>query len=575
MNFNKKIKKYVMLNLFQHLKSVGLYEKETKLMQSNNAFTLAEMMVVLLILSIVMAAFLPVITTRTKADRSSPWKYASNNSDIFYGLGATQATLIGINSLDAAGEDNDNPKLAINMPSGGTAHIAFKENGLRTGKLFLDANKNIGIGSASFKDSTDSISIGMDTKADAPNVTVLGTGAMATLNGATALGRSAKAERGSALSIGIDSQSSGESSISMGANSFVNGNNATAIGYGASALGVNSIALGSTVYEGDPSSANTKAVGPQSIAIGTYLDTGGDGGDIIIGGLYDSGSAMYLGFARSGNSVAIGMGAQTEGSPHSINLGTHATSIKSDGGIVLGLDAAITASSSSIAIGQNAAIDTSTSGIAIGQGAQVNKGSNYSIAIGNNAIVDPEVSNSVAIGTGTVVATSNTIKLGADSTYIVEAPGDILCNNLKELSDKRLKNIKGRFEGGLNEIKKLQIFNFTFKEDKQKIPMVGVMAQDLQKIFPNSVSKGKNGYLMVSQEEMFYAMINAIKELDNIIQGIVQDFKSMICRIEKIEDKIAGLIKVDQINSKKIKELEAKNKQLEERLAKLERVNRK
>ena len=37
------------------------------------AFTLAEMMVVMLILSIVMAAMAPVMTTRNKLDQSSPW----------------------------------------------------------------------------------------------------------------------------------------------------------------------------------------------------------------------------------------------------------------------------------------------------------------------------------------------------------------------------------------------------------------------------------------------------------------------------------------------------------------------
>ena len=38
-------------------------------------FTLAEMMVVMLIMSIILAAMAPVMTTRNKSDYSSPWRY--------------------------------------------------------------------------------------------------------------------------------------------------------------------------------------------------------------------------------------------------------------------------------------------------------------------------------------------------------------------------------------------------------------------------------------------------------------------------------------------------------------------
>ena len=59
-------------------------------------FTLAEMMVVMLILSIVLAAMAPVITTRSKTDQSSPWKYSEGNlSDAYYGLGDSQTAMIG------------------------------------------------------------------------------------------------------------------------------------------------------------------------------------------------------------------------------------------------------------------------------------------------------------------------------------------------------------------------------------------------------------------------------------------------------------------------------------------------
>ena len=49
-----------------------------------SGFTLAEMMVVMLIMSIIMAAFAPVVTTRNKSgDNSERWRWARNRSDIY------------------------------------------------------------------------------------------------------------------------------------------------------------------------------------------------------------------------------------------------------------------------------------------------------------------------------------------------------------------------------------------------------------------------------------------------------------------------------------------------------------
>lgn len=95
-------------------------------------------------------------------------------------------------------------------------------------------------------------------------------------------------------------------------------------------------------------------------------------------------------------------------------------------------------------------------------------------------------------------------------------------------SDIRLKNILNDNNQGLNEIIQLNIKNYIYKNDKEKIVHVGVIAQDLQKIFPNAVKTDKNGYLTIRTEDMFYSMINAIKELN--IQN-----QNLFKRLEAIE----------------------------------------
>ena len=105
-------------------------------------------------------------------------------------------------------------------------------------------------------------------------------------------------------------------------------------------------------------------------------------------------------------------------------------------------------------------------------------------------------------------------------------------------SDKRLKNVGKAFTAGLDEIKKLELFNYTFKKDPNKTPRVGVMAQDLQKVFPNAVFQGDDGFLRIRMEDMFYALINAVKENDKRITALEKENKELKARLEAIEKKL-------------------------------------
>ncbi len=80
-------------------------------------------------------------------------------------------------------------------------------------------------------------------------------------------------------------------------------------------------------------------------------------------------------------------------------------------------------------------------------------------------------------------------------------------------SDIRLKNIISDNLDGLSQIERLSVKNFTYKDDLVKTVHVGVIAQDLEKIFPNAVIAGEDGYLSIRTEDIFYAMVNSIKEL--------------------------------------------------------------
>ena len=104
-------------------------------------------------------------------------------------------------------------------------------------------------------------------------------------------------------------------------------------------------------------------------------------------------------------------------------------------------------------------------------------------------------------------------------------------------SDRRLKYVGKDNNNGLAKIKQLKVFNYVYKKDTTKTPHVGVIAQDLQKVFPNAVQKGKDGFLTIRMEDMFYAVINAIKELDAKYQAQEKRINELEKRIEKLEAK--------------------------------------
>lgn len=103
------------------------------------------------------------------------------------------------------------------------------------------------------------------------------------------------------------------------------------------------------------------------------------------------------------------------------------------------------------------------------------------------------------------------------------------------VSDARLKNIGEKFTGGLEQIRKINIYNFTYKNDKFRIPQVGVIAQDLKRIFPNAVTKDENGYYKIRWDEIFYSAINSIKELNTKIENLASKIQSDKERINSLK----------------------------------------
>ena len=124
-------------------------------------------------------------------------------------------------------------------------------------------------------------------------------------------------------------------------------------------------------------------------------------------------------------------------------------------------------------------------------------------------------------------------------------------------SDRRLKNIGTKFTDGLDKLTQIKVYDYTFKNDPKKSPRVGVIAQQLQKIFPNAVTQGSDGYLRIRWDEIFYAAINAVKELDKKLVALVNKITNIDSEITKLEEENLVLqSQVDQLE-KRVKQLKA------------------
>jgi hypothetical protein len=84
-------------------------------------------------------------------------------------------------------------------------------------------------------------------------------------------------------------------------------------------------------------------------------------------------------------------------------------------------------------------------------------------------------------------------------------------------SDARLKTVDSDYTRGLDEILKLQPVSYHYNDDNALgIPNggshIGFVAQEVEKVIPEAVTKNSQGYRMVNNDPIIMALLNAVKE---------------------------------------------------------------
>ena len=477
-------------------------------------FSLVEMMVVMLLIAVVLAASAPMITrkvSRERSDKIFDMLGTDPNNAVEYVKGRNQRIFMNGRKDGYIGI----VETGVNIP---TNSVLFGQNILSPFNYATketSANNLVGIGFGT-TNYLNSVAIGYKASANTDSVTI-GNSASGNDYG-VAIGSNSQTRYKNSVAIGYSARTTGENAVAIGASqwSTESGERSVAIGYGARARYENSIAIG----------ANASVMGENSIAIGNNA-TASYKNTVVLG---DSNTTVFI----PGNLVV----------DHAALIGR--------------------------AAGRNDNLYFRPYAQEDGRHFAVLNAGDWKGNDSNLSMVQDDTDTDKLV-----------VRVGPYSTQTEWWRGDYKDNNRTHInfedptrgnnpkshkhSDIRLKNVGEPFTAGLNELEKLNFYHFTFKKDKDQVPQVGVMAQDLQKVFPQAVSKDDGGWLTIRWDEMFYAAINAIKELNTKVCAIAKDvtnLKTVTDEHTKTLEAQAQTIEQQQVE---IKELTARVEKLEQK----------
>lgn len=113
-------------------------------------------------------------------------------------------------------------------------------------------------------------------------------------------------------------------------------------------------------------------------------------------------------------------------------------------------------------------------------------------------------------------------------------------------SDRRLKTLQGNFNSGLDQILQIHPVRYRYKPDnamgiQDTEEHVGLVAQDVQKVIPEAVTKNSKGYLLVNNDPIILAMLNAIKEQDRLIRQQHSQMRAQQAQIARLSSQLKAV----------------------------------
>lgn len=397
------------------------------------------------------------------------------------------------------------------------AMVVYKNGTLAagTGNYTLDGatpgTNAVALGEYNDATGNQSVALGTLNKASGTSSVAMGQGSTASGNYSIALGF-ANTSGNTAFASGTSS-ASGSVSTSMGWDSTASGNYSVAIGYATTASGKDSVALGNN--------STAQAFGATAISGGNAL--GNTTTWVSTDPAFVVGDGNY--YVDENDLITVLKNGQT-----TINSG-------SAGGLYI-MNSSYGNSHFPYSDGWNY---ISGNGIKF-RDSSMTEGMKFDASDNSLYLESKGTSDYWQIssnGNGDLVFNPENNRTGGLSSYRVwfnDTDGSAWRNGgtaWTNYSDRRLKDIHGSYEKGLNEIVKLNPVRFNYKANNPEgLPAskeyIGFVAQDVQPVFPETISKDNMGYLGFDMSAVNVAMVNAVKEL----KAENDELKAALCEIK-------------------------------------------
>ena len=152
----------------------------------------------------------------------------------------------------------------------------------------------------------------------------------------------------------------------------------------------------------------------------------------------------------------------------------------------------------------------------------------------NNATSFSTSNTAFVIGNGTDSTNkSDAFKVMFDGTTTIA--GDLTIN-----SDARLKANITSLGGTLAKLLKIDGKSYTMKKDQSEKQKIGLLAQDIQKVFPELVLESQ-GIKSVNYQGLVPVIINALKEQDRKMKEQDRKMREQEERLERLERLVANM----------------------------------
>lgn len=165
--------------------------------------------------------------------------------------------------------------------------------------------------------------------------------------------------------------------------------------------------------------------------------------------------------------------------------------------------------------GSNAATAVTLSGDAALSNAGV-------LTIGSSAIGSNEITDA-SIGLGDLSATgtrNNSTFLRGDNTWSSTIAGSITASSFLYSSDARLKADIEEIGSAGERLSHVRGVTYYLRADDSRARKMGVLAQDVKKVFPEAVATGPDGMMAVDYPALVPALIEAVNELRDEVKGL-------------------------------------------------------